>query len=147
MDAALIWKEMGSDCALEKLALVKDDSLQTATILSLFLDRRAGDGDDLPDNTGNRRGWWADTYAEITGDKYGSRLWLLSREKQLSTVLAKAREYAEEALGWMVEDGVAKSVDVATWFIKTGVLGIRVRIHKPDAPAIDYKYEYLWERL
>jgi phage gp46-like protein len=145
MDVGLIWKEMGADLALEDLALVRDDGLKTAVVLSLFIDRRAEDDDELPDNTGDRRGWWADAYAEIADDKIGSRLWLLSREKQLPSVLARAREYAEEALAWLVEDSVAESVTVETWWVRTGVMGLLARIYKPDAPAIEYKFDYLWE--
>ena len=128
MDTGLIWKGMGADLALDGLALVRDDGLKTAVILSLFVDRRAEDDDVLPDNT-------------------GSRLWLLSREKQLPPVLMRAREYAEEALAWLVEDGIAESVSVETWWIGTGTLGLLVRIVRPKAPAIDYKFEYLWEGM
>ena len=147
MDAGLIWKEMGADLALEDLALVRDDGLKTAVILSLFIDRRAETDDVLPDNTGDRRGWWADAYSEIEDDKIGSRLWLLSREKQMSSVLMRAKEYAEEALAWMVEDNIVESVTVETWWVRTGTLGLLAQIVRPDTPAIEYKFEYLWERM
>lgn len=147
MDVALIMKEMGADLSLENLSLVQDDTLKTAVVLSLFIDRRAEADDELPDNTGNRRGWWADTYADVLDDRIGSRLWLLSREKQLPSVLARAKEYAEEALAWLVEDGVAESVTVETWWVRMGVMGLLVKIFRPDAPAIDYKFDYLWEGI
>ena len=147
MDAGLIWKEMGADLALENLALVRDDGLQTAVVLSLFIDRRAEDDDELPDNTGDRRGWWADAYPAIAEDRIGSRLWLLSREKQLPSVLARAREYAEEALAWMVEDGVAEAVEVEASWVRSGLLGLLIRIVRPSAPAVEYKFDYLWEAL
>lgn len=147
MDAALLWKEMGADLSVDALDLVRDDGLQTAVLLSLFIDRRAKDDDTLPDNTGDRRGWWADAYADVIGDKYGSRLWLLSREKQLPSVLARAKEYAEEALAWMVEDGVAQGVIVETSIPRQGVLGIGVQITKPDGTALDYYFDYLWEAM
>jgi phage gp46-like protein len=146
-DIALIWTELGADLALEDLALVRDDTLKTAVILSLFLDRRAEDDDVLPDNTGDRRGWWADTYAAVLDDRIGSRLWLLSREKQLSSVPIRAREYAEEALAWMIEDGVVQSMDVTAEWVRRGLLGLRVRLYQPDEPAITYNFGYLWEAL
>lgn len=147
MDAGLIWKEMGADLAIEDLQLVREDGLKTAVILSLFVDRRAKPDDVLPDNTGDRRGWWADAYSDVDGDKYGSRLWLLSREKQLPSVLMRAKEYAQEALDWMVEDGVAESVSVETWFVRIGVLGLQIRIVRPNAPAVEYRFQYLWEKM
>jgi phage gp46-like protein len=146
-DVALIWKEMGADLSLENLALVRDDTLKTAVILSLFIDRRAEDGDELPGSTTDRRGWWADTYADVLDDRIGSRLWLLSREKQLPKVLVKAKEYAGEALAWMVEDGVVESVEVTAEWVRRGLLGLRIRLYKPNAPAIDYNFAYLWEAL
>jgi phage gp46-like protein len=142
-----IWKEMGADLSVESLDLVKDDGLKTAVILSLFIDRRAEDDDELPDNTGDRRGWWADAYPDVVGDQYGSRLWLLSREKQVPSVLARAKEYAEEALSWMVEDGIAESVLVTAEWVRRGMLGLLVQITKPDAAALEHRFEILWEAL
>lgn len=147
MDAKLVWKEMGADLSLENLDLVRDSGLQTAVVLSLFCDRRAEDDDALPDNTGDRRGWWADAYAGVLGDKFGSRLWLLSREKQLPSVLERAREYAEEALAWMIEDGVAQSVKVTAWVVRQGVLGLLVEIVRPDASRVEYRFNSLWEAV
>jgi phage gp46-like protein len=147
MDARLVWKEMGADLALENLDLVRDSGLQTAVVLSLFCDRRAEEDDALPDNTGDRRGWWADAYTEVLGDRFGSRLWLLSREKQLGSVLERAREYAEEALAWLVEDGVAQSVRVTASVVRQGVLGLQVEITRPDASRVEYRFNRLWEAL
>ena len=95
----------------------------------------------------DRRGWWADAYPAIAEDRIGSRLWLLSREKQLPSVLARAREYAEEALAWMVEDGVAEAVEVEASWVRSGLLGLLIRIVRPSAPAVEYKFDYLWEAL
>ncbi|ADU63393.1 MAG: phage GP46 family protein [Pseudodesulfovibrio sp.] len=145
MDVRLIWKEMGADLALEGLDLVRDDGLQTAVVLSLFIDRRAEADDVIPDGTGDRRGWWGDTYPDIIGDKYGSRLWLLSREKQLPRVLVRARAYAEEALAWMLDDGVARAVRVEASFVRTGVLGLRVVIERTDGSDAVYTFATLWE--
>ncbi len=40
----------------------------------------------------------------------GSRLWLLSREKTLSSVVSRAQAYADEALAWLHKSGAATSV-------------------------------------
>lgn len=122
--------------------LVAEGSLRTAVILSLFLDRRAEDDDILPNGSDDRRGWWADTVAPMTdygigggsasGDHIGSRLWLLSREKQLAGVLERARHYAEEALTWLVEDGVATAVQVTATNPRQGWLVLEVTVTLSD---------------
>lgn len=108
--------------------LATDDGLLTAVLVSLFTDRRANDDDVLPGNDGDKRGSWQDQYADVPGDLQGSRLWLLDREKELPDVLHRAQEYAEEALAWMVEDGIAKSVSAPAEWSKPGVLGLLIDI-------------------
>lgn len=145
------------DCGMEAGDLVAEDSLRTAVILSLFLDRRANDDDILPNDSDDRRGWWADTVAPMTdygigggsasGDHIGSRLWLLSREKQLAGVLERARHYAEEALAWLVEDGVATAVSVTASSPRPGWLALTVTISLRDGSKQDYELESPVTRL
>lgn len=109
--------------------LVADDGLRTAILLSLFCDARAHDDDGfLP---GDRRGWWADEYLENEGDEIGSRLWLLQREKRTNETLLRAREYAREALQWLVDDGVATRVDVVAQF-HGSALNLEIALLKPE---------------
>lgn len=113
-DIQLFWKEWGADAVVEGGDLGRETTLETAVILSLFLDARARDDDLLPDAVnGDRRGWWADSVVPAAGrDRTGSRLWLLGREKTLPEVLRRAQDYATEALQWLIDDGVATAVQV-----------------------------------
>ena len=43
----------------------RDPGLETSILISLFSDRLADIEDLLPDNTGERRGWWGDTSTDI----------------------------------------------------------------------------------
>lgn len=132
-DLRLVYGEWGADCILRDGDLLREDGLETAVILSLLLDARARDDDALPDGSGDRRGWWADSAAPAAdGDRTGSRLWLLSREKTLPEVLRRARDYAEEALAWLVEDGAAKNVSVHAAMPRRGLLALTVVITLPD---------------
>ncbi len=136
-DVKLFWKEWGGDCAIQGGDLAAEDGLTTAVVLSLFLDARAQDDDTLPDNSGDPRGWWADTVAPaVDGDRVGSRLWLLHREKQLPEVLRRARTYAAEALQWLVDDGVARAVDVQAFIPRNGWLGLAITITKRDGASV-----------
>lgn len=112
--------------------IARDDGLRTAVLLSLFLDARAGAEDPLPDaspqGAADRRGWVGDALASDSTDRFGSRLWLLSREKQTEGVRARAEIYAREALAWLVTDGLATALDVTATWRSRGLLALRVRI-------------------
>lgn len=149
------------DWATALPSLEEDDGLETAVILSLFTDRRAAEDDALPDGSDDRRGWWGDAYPDVDGDLIGSRLWLLFREKDMQSAVNRAREYTEEALEWLLEDGIARRVEVvAGWIDRTsgalseirtinsrlGVLGIGVTIYRPDAAPAKFRFETFWSR-
>lgn len=131
------WVFVGPDMA-------EDDGLNTAVIVSLFTDRRANPDDALPDGTDDRRGWWGDAFPDVDGDRIGSRLWLLSREKQLPSVLQRAQQYAEEALAWLVEDGIASAVNVVAETVKPDTLGLGIEIRRAGKPPIQFRFESFW---
>lgn len=136
--------EHGVDYAIETMLLAKDDGLTTAVLLSLFTDRRAEPDDAVQGD--DRRGTWLDAYG-LDGDKMGSRLWLLERAKLLPETVTQVREYCEEALDWMVRDGVAKSVAVQAWIVRNypaGIIGAQIDIVKPDGTTTRYKFDKLW---
>jgi phage gp46-like protein len=130
--------------SIAKPGLTQDDGLETAVLLSLFSDRRALADDKLP--TGDdRRGWWADAYADDEEDHWGSRLWLLSRSKQTTSVLRDAERYAQEALAWMVKDSVVQSVVCSAEIIRDSVLGLTVTMTRGSNMATKYRFEVFWQ--
>lgn len=124
--------------------LAGDDGLETAVVLSLFTDRRAEPDDALPGRDDDRRGWWGDAFPDVPGDRIGSRLWLLGREKQTVATLVRAQHYAQEALAWLVADGIARSVDVIASIPRNGVLGLEVAISRPASPPVKYRFDRFW---
>ena len=138
---------LGADLALDAFALASDDGLETAVILSLFTDARAKDDDTLPIGQSDRRGWWADAFPVVEGDRFGSRLWLLRASKQLQQSLNDAKAYAEEALAWLIEDGAARQIDVETFIARDEVMGMVVRITRPDGTAVPIRFETLWNAM
>lgn len=129
------------DLAIVDGDLATDTSLETAVLLSLYTDRRALDEDVLPDEGSDRRGWWCDAYSDRP---HGSRLWLLSREKELEEVLRRAEDYAREALAWVIKDGIASSVDVEAIHLRRGVLQLIVGIQRSSSTVLETRYEYVW---
>jgi phage gp46-like protein len=136
----------GADWVLDGSLLAGDAGLMTAVIISLWTDARALDDDALPPGQSDRRGWWGDSFPVAERDRFGSRLWLLRASKQLQESLNLARTYAEEALAWLVDDGVARKVEVETWIVRFEVMGLLARIHKPDGTVVPLKFEVLWSK-
>jgi phage gp46-like protein len=123
---------------LATYALALEGSLATAVIDSLFTDARAGADDTLPLGQTDRRGWVGDEFmraadsgAGATGaDPWGSLLWLLYYSKAGDDIPERARFAAQEALAWLVRDGIASRVDVAAQWVpgNGGLNGPRARL-------------------
>lgn len=120
-----------------------DIGLETAVIVSLFTDRRA-EGEELPQGERMRRGWWGDSVAAIRNDRIGSRLWLLFREKSLTSVALRAKEYAEEALQWLVRDKIATAVNVTAEIQGGDRLCLGINIIRPDGKSTLHRYNLNW---
>lgn len=131
------------DLALERGQLATDDGLRTAVLVSLFTDARARDDDPLPQRGEDRRGWWGDALATIDGDAIGSRLWLLDREKITGQTVIRAREYAREALAWLITDRVVASIDIEVEAIRPETLAIAVTITRPTGPDRQ-RFDFVW---
>lgn len=150
-DIKLNWDEdlLEGDFLFADNDLTTEAGLETAVIISLFSDRRAKDSDILPDPANqDKRGWWGDLLAEFEGDQIGSRLWLLSREKTTQEILQRAKEYAEEALQWMIDDEIAAKVEVITErnYEKADYnrLDLRANIYKTDGNTLSFKFNDIW---
>lgn len=145
MDIAFTFIDgLRADVQLDGPVLASGKDLETAVIISLFSDRRA-QPDDVVEGE-DRGGWWGDSFADVQGDRIGSRLWLLRREKQTNETLSRAREYCEEALRWLLEDGVASGVSVETQWIRMGVMGVVIEITRPHGQA-RFTFELPWNEL
>ena len=144
-DIALKITDQGFDVSIVNGDLEQDDGLETAVILSLFTDRRVTD-DELPTGQENKRGYWADKYSSVNNDLSGSRLWTLERSKRLPETLRRAEDFVKEALGWMIEDGVASSIE-ATAQNTAGTLNfweLFITIKKPSGRTS--RFQVLWDK-
>lgn len=141
-DIALLWSNsaLGADFALQQGQLATDDGLRTAIIISLFSDGRARDDDVLPSGD-DRRGWWGDAFLP-PNDRIGSRMWLLEREKLTTATLLRLRDYAREALAWLIEDGIAASVNVIVERQGMDRANIGVEIIRPDRTIT--RFDHVW---
>jgi phage gp46-like protein len=137
----------GADLALDGLILAEDDGLLTAVLISLFSDRQARADDVLPNaDQGDtaRRGWWADEFNADKSDRIGSHLWLNESAKQLPDVLVRDKQYAQAALQWLVNDGIASAVDVRAFSPRSGIRALAIGIHRANQAAARYQFEQFW---
>ncbi|MFN4328296.1 MAG: phage GP46 family protein [Limnobacter sp.] len=146
MDIATVFDPLAvrGDFVVSAGALASDQDLKTAVMISLFTNRRAEDDDQLPEASMSRQGWWADVFQP---SRIGSRLWLLAREKQARQVVVRAREYAREALQWLIDDGVASQVLVTTEVVTQGVLGLQVEVIRNQAQPARFKFDLAWQQV
>lgn len=125
------------------LGLDSAEPLVRSVLISLFTWRRANPDDPLPADA--RQGWWGDSYPVEPNDRTGSRLWLLARSKLTDDTARRAREYAEEALAWLVQDGVAARVQVSTERQGLDRLAMRCQIYRHDGRlATDVRFTNAW---
>lgn len=117
--------------------------LPRAVIISLFSWRRANPDDNAPVSMG----WWGDTYPTVTGDRIGSRLWLLGREKVTNDTLNRARDYAIEALQWMLDDGVAARIDVDSQRSGMDEAQLDIAIYQRDGTNWNMRFDEYWRIL
>ena len=121
------------------------DDLPRAVLISLFTWRRANPDDDLP--ASNKYGWWGDSYPTELNDRIGSRLWLLSRAKMLPETVARAEEYATEALQWLIDDGVADSVQIRAERQTLDTLALQITLTRGDKAALNIRFINVWDYI
>ena len=122
-----------------------EQPLVRAVIISLFTWRRANSDDVLP--AANKYGWWGDTYPQIDNDRIGSRIWLLSRAKLTDETVSKAKEYAQEALQWLIDDGVAAAVQVVSEKQGLFKLALGIKIIRGDKTALNIRFTNVWDYI
>ena len=118
-----------------------DEDTQELIALSLFTWRRALDSDPIPDGA-SRQGWFGDP-------EMGSRLYLLQQDVTTIESLAAAKQYAEEALKWLVDDAIFATVSATATAVmhdatRQPVLSLSIEITRPLQPERRERYAYLW---
>lgn len=134
VDVKLSVSDYGADLALEGGDLASEAGLRTACLASLFTDARAPDGTATPDDT-TRGGWWADT----PEDSWGSRLWLERASKATDATRQRLAVGAEQALRWLIDEGVAESV-----LVEAELVGGQVRLQVHLRRGRSQRWATLW---
>ena len=129
------------------------EDLRSAVIVALGTDRLANVDDKLPQiDSDDRRGWWGDMDAGMIwgGWPIGSRLWLLERAKIVGSgaaegaTLARAEDYAREALQPFLERGIASRLHVVAERVGRERIDMLATLYRGPLPAVQLRYQYLW---
>ncbi|MFT9453960.1 phage GP46 family protein [Komagataeibacter saccharivorans] len=165
MDIKIVWNVRAArgDWPIVSGDLALDNSLRSAVLVSLFTDRVAPTQPSSDDTavgiqspsgptgaaTADRRGWWGDAFADLP---IGSRLWQLRRAVKVGTraIPREIEDICTEALQWLVDDGVAASVDISAWWNPTvrTMAEFSITITEPgnSTPQV-FKFSWAWEGL
>lgn len=144
------WLVAAADDPVNPGGLDASNQLASAVYISLFTDRKAPEG--WRPEVEDRRGWWGDAVAPEGEEAFelGSHLWLLRNEVATEENAIAARQYAQEALAWLVDERVAASVDVESGLIEQPRRGIWLRILITDRQgeiAFDKRFARLWREI
>ena len=125
------------------------DALEADVFAALFSDARAT-FDELPPGSTELRGWWGDTFAEVPGDTWGSKLWLAERAKLTNdpnvpgVSLERLKKWTEQALQYMIDAGVIPSLEIVKARVDGEArLGLSLIRQRGDSP-ITFFFDQLW---
>jgi phage gp46-like protein len=145
-DISLAWDQAKArgDWSVVNGGLATGNDLATAILVSLFTDRRLPSDQAPPDGSDDPRGCWIDTYEE---QPTGSLLWTLERVAVSNgpAFLAQVEQMTRDALQWLLDDQVAASVQITTWWITTSYVGIAVTVKEPNGTSQSFKYSWAWK--
>lgn len=120
---------------------ILDRGLETSVLISLFSDGREEERET------DKRGFWGAAVLDEdrNGAQFGSKLWLLMREKQIDETLVKIREWCDAALQWMIDEKIATRVNTAAEYLRMGTVLIQIEIERGTEEPLTFKFQYLWD--
>ena len=83
--------------------------------------------------------WWGDAYSD-RAERYTSRIPELMQRPLTNQTRLSVIEAAKSALAWMVDEGIADSVDARAFIRSAGRLDLAVTIHEPDGNAEEFRF-------
>ena len=120
--------------------------LETAVLLSWMSDARADESDDIPDGSGDPRGWAGDL-VDPTVAPIGSKFWLLRRSVLTPAVADRAVLYGQSSLQHLIKQGACARIVVTAFAnIAVGRLELNAKLYKTDGTlAASVNYDLLWK--
>jgi phage gp46-like protein len=145
LEVAIAWRGEGTSADWTLTGggtLATATPLETAILVSLFTDRRAGPDDRLVPGETDRRGWWG---GQLEDEPIGSRLWLLRRAKRLPATLQLAKDYIREALAWLTDADIVASFDISAEWQGASRMNFTVVAHRQDGRRETVTASWAWQ--
>jgi phage gp46-like protein len=98
---------------IENSDLIADNTIATAIVNSLFIDKRYN----------NEQGFWGDV---LLGRSIGSLLWTLERATINDTTIALIKQYSIDALQWLLDQKIVSSIDVSVYRQSTNQINLEI---------------------
>lgn len=133
------------DLDFDGLDLLTSDGLENAVVISIGTYARErslqkGVANIVP----KIGGWWGDSTLSA-GDTLGCYIYEAFREKLTDGACDRVKDLVNDALKWMVTDGVAKSVTSTTAISGENQMTLSIKIVKPEGSPEYFVYELNWE--
>ncbi|MDU2810833.1 MAG: phage GP46 family protein [Klebsiella michiganensis] len=127
----------GGDIEIEHNGLSFDEGL-------VSLVYRADTSDEIPDGTDDRRGWPGNSFSDF---EWGSKLWLIDREKLTEEIRMKAENYAQLSMQPLLRYGYARNAKVTATIPRMNWLALNIILTRPDKTQLTVEIKKRWEAV
>lgn len=144
MTIGMTWNNALScgDLTVTHDGLSLDEGLVSMVIICLFTDARASSDDIIPDGTDDPRGWPGDTFSD---SPWGSKLWLLDREKLTEDVRQRVADYASLAIQPLLRAGYVRNARITARISRPDRIIFTVILTRPDKTLLRIEMNKRWE--
>lgn len=113
--------------------------LITAFMMSVFCEVR----DDSIEVPQQRGGWAGNQLQPIEGYQQGSLIWTLYQSNTASDVSTQAQQFISDGLQWLIDDGIAKDIEVETNIVANDKMEVKITATRNDDTQ-DVAFFDLW---
>lgn len=117
-----------------------DQTLDTYIFMCIFEEVRATPS-EIPESN-RRRGWVGNE--STPGFEQGSKAWQFEQERVTGTVLAELGAVIRNSLQPLIDEDIAKSVEVETPFLRNGKVCVFINLGR-DGSKVDRRFFELWD--
>lgn len=118
------------------------EGFDTALQVSLFTDARASSSQVV--RSENRRGWIGNLVNIIPDRQLGGLIWLIEQRRLIQDTLNEVVNFAKKSLDWLIEDGLAITVEVLGEIIPLRGIQLTIKITAKDG-VTETRFFRLWE--